>query len=987
MLTIFAKIQHHKFKNIQMYKPILISSFLIFYITALFSQNTSKQQWIDSVYQHLSIQERFGQLLMVRANQSYKPYNSEINKYIEDYNIGGICFFAAKAQEQLTQMNQWQSLSKTPMIIGIDAEWGLGMRLKNTISYPFQMTLGAIENDSLIYEMGYQIGLECKRIGVHLNFAPVVDVNNNPKNPVINSRSFGDNPQRVAEKAAMYMAGLQDAGIIATAKHFPGHGDTGSDSHKTLPVVNHNKKRLKEVELYPFQQLINKGLSGIMIAHLYVPAYENEKNVASTLSRKIVTELLKEDMGFQGLIVTDALDMKGVTKYFPSGEIEVKAMLAGNDILLLPENIPAAIEGLKKAYQSGRISEELLKTQCQKILSYKYDLGLDNWKPIENKNLIADLNSREGNAIKEKLFENAITLIQNKDSILPILKQKEQDLAIVSFGHKRHSTFERYALEYTDATFIYLPKSLSISQNDSIKQILDGFNTVIFNIGKTSIFPQKSFGITLSEIDLMDATAKKTKTIINLLGSPLAVQKFFKQPKKYHAFIVSHQDNKITQKLSAEMIFGALPFKGTMPIKVSDSIQTGYGIHTKSLGLIKFGKAENVGVNGDRLELEIDSIIKVGIKMKAFPGCQVSIAKNGYIIFEKNYGYQTYDSIIQVKDNTIYDIASITKVTASLPSLMYYYDKKKINLDAPISNYINYLENSNKADLTLRNILTHQARLTPWIPFYWYNIDSLGTLNSNVFQTHQDDTFSVRVAENIYIKEDYKYQIYDTILKSDLRDKAEYKYSDLGYFFVPQIIESFSNLPINTFVNQQFYQKLNIKHTSYHPRQHFNLLDIAPTEKDTLFRKQTIKGDVHDPGAAMLGGVCGHAGLFSTAKDLTILFQMYLQNGYYGGYQYIDTTTIAEFTRYQFDGNKNRRALGFDKPYKEYDELGPVCESASLKSYGHSGFTGTYVWADPKNQTVYVFLSNRVYPKTDNYKISKFDFRTNIHQALYNAEK
>ena len=970
-----------------MYKSLLIPSLLILFTSSLFSQMLSKKEWVDSIYQQLTIEERFGQILMVRANQSYQSYNPKIDQYIKDYNIGGICFFAAKAEDQLTQMNQWQAQAKTPMIIGIDAEWGLGMRLKNTISYPFQMTLGAIENDSLIYEMGYQIGLECKRIGVHLNFAPVVDVNNNPNNPVINSRSFGDNPQRVAEKAAMYMAGLQDAGIIATAKHFPGHGDTGSDSHKTLPVVEHNKTRLTEVELYPFQQLINKGLSGIMIAHLYVPAYEKEKNVASTLSPKIVTNLLKNQMGFKGLVVTDALDMKGVTKYFPSGEIEVKALLAGNDILLLPEDVPAAINGLTKALESGRISQELLKIQCKKILSYKYDLGLNNWKSIEEENLILDLQSRKGLAIKEKLFENAITLIQNKDQILPLKKQTKESLAIVSFGLKKHGTFEEYATKYSNATYIYLSKSFSIKQNESISHLLEKFEFVIFNIGKTSIFPQRSFGITASEIELINTTSQKTKTIINLLGSPLAAQKHFKQTEKYHAFIVSHQANKMTQKLSAEMIFGALPFKGNIPVKISDDIPSGFGIHTKSLGLIKYGKAENVGINGNRLEKEIDSIVRVGIKMKAFPGCQVSIAKNGYIIFEKNYGYQTYDSLIKVKDNTIYDIASITKVATSIPCLMYYYDKKEIDLDAPLSTYINYLEHSNKADLTLRNILTHQAKLTPWIPFYLYNIDSLGHLNPNVFQNHQDDIFSVRTAENLYIREGYKYKIYDTIAKSELRKKTEYKYSDLGYFFIPQIIENFSNLPIDQFAAHHFYQKLHLKHTTYHPRQHFDLFDISPTEFDTIFRKQIIRGDVHDPAAAMLGGVSGHAGLFSTAEDLTILFQMYLQNGYYGGYQYFDTITIAEFTRYQFDGQDNRRALGFDKPYKEYDKYGPVCESTSTQSFGHSGFTGTYVWADPKNQSVYVFLSNRVYPSADNYKISKFDFRTNIHQALYNAEK
>ena len=966
-------------------KKTLLLFLVVLLSSSIFAQSNNKNIWVDSVYNTLTIDERFGQLLMVRANHSKKPYNEKINSYIKDYNIGGICFFAAGPLQQLTQMNKWQKLAKTPLMISMDAEWGLGMRLDSTISYPFQMTLGSIEDDSLIYQMGLQIGKECRRMGIHMNFAPVVDVNNNPKNPVINSRSFGDDPMRVSRKAAMYMAGLQDAGIIATAKHFPGHGDTESDSHKTLPIVSHDTSRLKAVELLPYQQLINKGLSGIMIAHLYVPAYESEKNVATTLSPKVVSNLLRNEMGFKGLIVTDALDMKGVTKYFPAGEIEVRAMLAGNDILLLPEDVPKAIAGLKNALASGRITEDLLEKQCKKVLEYKYNLGLNNWKPASSKNLIPNLNSAKGKAIKEKLFENAITLVHNKNDILPLKNKKKEDLAIVSFGLKRNSNFERYASKYTDATYIYLPKSLTITQNDSIYKLLSTFKLVVFNIGKTTIFPQRSFGITSSEMELINLTSKNKQTIINLLGSPLAIQKYFKDPQDYDAFILSHQDNYLTQKISAEMIFGALSFKGKLPVKISDEYPAGFGINTKPLGVISFGQAENQGVNSNGLEKEIDSIVKAGIQMKAFPGCQICIARNGSIIFQKNYGYQTYDSLVSVKSETIYDVASITKVAASIPSLMYLYDKKKLNLDTAIITYLPYLENSNKENLTFRNILTHQSRLTAWIPFYWYNADSSGNLNQEVFQYQQDDIFSLRVAEGLYIDKDYRYKMYDTIVKSNLRKRKEYKYSDLGYYFVPQIIADHYDVPLNEFVFQKFYEPLNLKNTTYHPRRFFNLKDIAPTENDTLFRKQVIRGDVHDPGAAMLGGVCGHAGLFSTAEDLTVLFQLYLQRGYYGGVQYFDSTTIQEFTRYQFDGNDNRRALGFDKPFKKYDPYGPVCESASTSSFGHSGFTGTYAWADPENQTVYVFLSNRVYPRSDNYKISKFDIRTNIQQAIYNA--
>ena len=965
------------------------ASFLSIIISLLvinsFAQKSLKDNWIDSVYNSLNTNERLGQLLMVRANYSRKPYNTKIDQYIKDYNIGGVCFFASGPKQQLFQMNKWQEQSKVPMIVSIDAEWGLGMRLDSTISYPFQMTLGSIENDSLIYQMGLQIGKECKRLGIHMNFAPVVDINNNPKNPVINSRSFGDNPQSVADKAAMYMAGLQDAGMIATAKHFPGHGDTDTDSHKTLPIISHDTSRLMAVELLPYKELIKKGLSGIMVAHLYVPAYENGKNIATTLSAKIVTTLLKDKLKFRGLVVTDALDMKGVTKYFPSGEIEVRAFLAGNDILLLPEDVPAAILGLKTAIKSGRISEKLLEQRCKKILSYKYDLGLNKWKTISSNNLYSDLNSPKAMALKEKLFENAITLINNKADILPLNKKKEKELAIISFGLKPKGAFEKYTSKYTDASYFYLTKSLNSTQNDSVLNLISNFKYVIFNIGKTTIFPQRSFGIGSSELELINKATKTKHIIINLLGSPLAIQKYFKNPKLFDAFILSHQDNSLTQKLSAEMIFGALSFKGKLPVKISNNFPAGFGISTKALGIISYGAAENQNINSIQLENDIDSIVRAGITMHAFPGCQICIARNGSIVFQKNYGYQTYDSLISINNETIYDIASITKVAASIPSLMHLYDLNKLNLDTSISTYLPYLEHSNKADLTFRNILTHQARLTSWIPFYWYNTDSSGNLNPEVFRYQQNDIFSLRVAKGLYINRDYKYKMYDTIMKSKLRKRKEYKYSDLGYYFVPQIIEHLYNIPLNQFVLEHFYKPLNLKRTAYLPLRFFNIENIAPTENDTLFRKQVIRGDVHDPGAAMLGGVCGHAGLFSTAEDLTILFQMYLQKGYYGGHQFIDSLTIKEFTRYQFDGNKNRRALGFDKPFKKYDKYGPVCKSASRKSFGHSGFTGTYVWADPKNQTVYVFLSNRVYPRSDNYKISKFDIRTNIQQAIYNA--
>lgn len=967
-------------------KKIILFLFTTIISIALFSQNNKKSDWVDSVYYNLSLQERFGQLLMVRANQSHENYFKEIDTYIKNYGIGGVCFFSNGPEKQLHQTQIWQDSSKIPLMISIDAEWGLGMRLDSTISYPFQMTLGSIQNDSLIYEMGKQIGRDCKRMGIHLNFAPVVDINNNPDNPVINSRSFGDDPKSVAKKATAYMRGLQEEGIIATAKHFPGHGDTGSDSHYTLPLINHDKNRLDSIELYPYKKLINKGLTGVMVAHLYIPKLEDTKNLASTLSPKIVKGLLRDELGFDGLVVTDALDMKGVTKYFPSGEIEVRALLAGNDILLLPENVPAAINGLVKAYKSGRVSEELLEEKCKKILSYKYELGLNKKPILTTENLHQDLMRPKAIALRAKLYEESITLIENKD-ILPLMAQKEKELAIVSFGWVEGNRFEKSAKKYTNATYFYLNKNLSRTQNDSLARELNKFKYVIFNMGKTTIFPQRSFGLTSSEIELIQMIKNQESVIVNLLGSPLAIQKFFPHPEKFGAFIISHQDRYDTQRLSAEMIFGARSFKGKLPVTINSSFPAGFGLSTQTLGLIKDGFPENEGINRGVLKKKIDSIVTAGIEMRAFPGCQICIARNGSIIYQESFGYQTYDSILPVNNQTIYDLASLTKVTASVPVLMRLVDQNKLNLDKPISTFLPYLEGSNKENMIFRDILSHQARLTPWIPFYWYNTDSSGNLNPDVFKYSQDDNYNIRVAEGLYIKESYKYNMYDTILKSKLRKKKEYKYSDVGYYWVPQILEKYYNGSYDQFVDEYFYQPMHMRNTSYKPRNKFPLSRIAPTENDTLFRKQIIRGDVHDPGAAMLGGVCGHAGLFSTAEDICVLFQCYLQQGYYGGVQYFDTATVKEFTSYQHDGIKNRRALGFDKPFKKYDKYGPVCESASLSSFGHSGFTGTYVWADPDENLIYVFLSNRVYPKSDNYKISKYDIRTNIHQAIYDAIK
>ncbi len=924
---------------------------------------------------------------MVRANDAYKPYNPKIDEYIKTYGIGGVCFFSYDPIKQVQQTNQWQSASQVPLLISIDAEWGLGMRhKKQTISYPFQMTLGAITKDSLLYLMGRQIGEQCQRMGIQMNFAPVVDVNNNPNNPVINSRSFGDSPALVAQKAAQYMHGLQDAGLMATAKHFPGHGDTDTDSHLDLPSIPHNLERLHHTELAPFKALIKEGLNGIMIAHLFVPAIEKEANVASTLSPAIVQDLLKQEMGFKGLVVTDGLDMKGVTKHFAPGEIEVRAFLAGNDILLLPANVPAAIKGLSTAYTNGRISETTLAARCKKVLSMKYDLSLHTTPQISTKHLLQDLNKQTYKNLCQELYKEAIILLKN-DTILPLQPTKKAQTAIVNFGETNHyKNFRKAMPKNCKAKFYHINTTLSKKEIDSISNALANYTTVLFNIGNSSIFPQKNFGIKKSHVQCTYTTAKLTSTIVNLMASPMAAQKLFNNIAPFKAFIIAHQDTPDTQSLSAKMISGQLPFNGKLPIRLNEHYPQGSGLSTHNTIPLSPQYQVNDSINMSFLQQQIDSLVERGIKLQAFPGCQICINYKGKAIFEKSYGYFTYDSIQEVNENTIYDLASLTKVLASAPALMYLYQNQKIDLDRPLEQSVPYLNHTNKASLTWRHILSHQGRLKSWIPFYKFYMDEKdNSLNTNVFSKNKNNICTQKIAPKMYINPEYTQAIFDSIANSPLQDKTEYRYSDLGYYWVPDMVQRYTHLSFEDFLDQYFYKPMGLKNTFFRPLAYINPTRIPPTEDDTIFRKGIIKGYVHDPGAAMLGGVSGHAGLFSNAQEVCQLFRMYLQKGQYKGQQLLQAATIAEFTKHQFPDTDNRRALCFDKPYEIYDPKGPCCELVSDSSFGHSGFTGTYVWADPEYDLVYVFLSNRTFPNSSNHKISRYNFRTDIQEAIYKA--
>ncbi|MBI3501338.1 MAG: serine hydrolase [Bacteroidetes bacterium] len=946
---------------------------------------SNNQSWSDSVFTTLTPAQRIGQLFMVAAWSNEKTDTAEIKRLIDSCGIGGLIFFQGGPMRQATLTNYYQKISKVKLLISIDGEWGLNMRLDSTVQFPHQMTLGAIppNADSLIYLMGKEIARECKRLGIQVNLAPVVDVNNNPLNPVISNRSFGENKFSVTRKSLLYMKGLQDAGVLACAKHFPGHGDTESDSHKTLPVISHSKETIDTLDLFPFKEMFRQGIGSVMVAHLFIPALDTTKNTASTLSPKVVTGLLKKELKFDGLIFTDALNMKGVTKFYKPGEADVKALLAGNDVLLFSEDVPKAIAEIKNAMARGEITQEEIDSRCKKILLAKQWCGLNKYSPIDTANLFRDLNSYRTDYLNILLAENSVTLLKNEKKIIPLMNPDTLRIASVSIGTGVNNKLNEMLAWYSPVKNFSLPKESKRSETDTLLKKLLDYNLVIVTIAGTTN-PKNDFGITKQTVDFIRKVNRQSKTILAVFANAYSLQSLDTIADSTDAIVMGYENNDYMLNLSAQVIFGGVAAKGKLPVTASKKFPIGSGLNTPSPIRFKYTVPEEVGIDSKKLEA-IDTIVAHGISEKAFPGCEVFFAKDSKVFYYKSFGYHTYENRRMVKKDDIYDLASITKIAATTAAAMKLYDEKKINLDDSLGHYLPEVRFTDKANLRLREMLTHQAGLKDWIPFYLRTL-SKGEYKPGIYNKVKTAEYPTRVAAQLYIRKNYSDTLWKRIIESPVSSQKKYVYSDLDLLFIWRVIEGITKTPMDEYVQKNFYAPLGLSTMTYKPREKFSLSRIVPTEYDVKFRKQLVHGDVHDPAAAMLGGVAGHAGLFSDANDLGVMMQLFLQGGEYGGKRFIDTATVREFTKCQFCGD-NRRALGFDKPETNPTKDSPICDCVSYLSFGHQGFTGTITWADPEKNLVYVFLSNRVYPDSENNKITKMGIRSNILKAVYGAMK
>ncbi|MCU0448314.1 MAG: serine hydrolase [Bernardetiaceae bacterium] len=959
--------------------------------------------WADSVLATLTPEQRLGQLFMVAAfSNRDQAHVDEISRLITENHLGGLCFFQGGPVRQARLTNHYQRLSKVPLFISIDGEWGLGMRLDSTISYPLQMTLGAIEDDKAIYEMGTEVARQFRRLGIHINFAPDVDINNNPANPVINARSFGEDRDNVSRKALAYLRGMQDGGLMGCAKHFPGHGDTNVDSHYGLPVISGSRAKLDSLELYPFRQLFAAGVASAMVSHLQVPAIDPAANRPATISAKITTDLLQKELAFSGLIFTDAMNMKGVTNQFKTpGEADLQAFLAGHDVILYSADVPAALQRFKDALAKGEISQAEVDRRCRKILQFKERWGAKNPAPVDLNNLHADLHTPQAGWVRRKLTELSLTLLQNQDNLLPLQKIGKGELAALAIGGNPaefHAGLGRYASLPTFRTGAK-PADSTI---DSLASVLKKYKTLIVSVHGPARRPSED-GLPAQAIKLLEKLAKKHAVATVFFTNPYNLSRM-KEAKSLKAALMAYEDNIYTQDLAAQALFGGAVPRGSLPVSVLPHYPLGtkapYSIGPRATDKgarlpnyapgqtpthrLKYTVPEELGLDRQVLA-KADSLARLCVSAQAAPGCVVLAAQHGKVFYFKAFGQQVFDGpATQLHD--IYDLASITKISTSVAAAMKLTERGKFGPDKTWGQVDRRVRRSNKAHLLVREVLTHQAGLKAWIPFWKTRLDATGHLQPDLFKPDSAKAYPTRVASGIFVKKNFAADsLLPEILASPLTDKGEYVYSDLSYYFYPSLVKKLSGDTFEEFLQKQFYEPLGATTLGFNPWKKYPLAQIVPTEYDSAFRRQLLHGTVHDEGAALFGGVSGHAGLFGSANDLAKLIQMYLNQGWYGGQMYLAPATLAEFTRCQYcdpaDPTKgNQRALGFDRP-----RGANVAPSASARSFGHSGFTGTFTWADPENGLLYVFLSNRVYPTRNNNKLSELNIRTGIQEVFYEA--
>ena len=993
-----------------------IKLLVLFALLLLFFQSKSHSQfnlnkyldhpWVDSVFNSLSPDERIAQLIWIDANSGEDLQKQfQVAELVRKYNFGGLIFFAGKAVKQAELVNYYQSISKIPLIVAMDAEWGPGMRLDDIQPFPYNLTMGAVSDEKLITNCAASMAQQLKMLGVQVSLGPVADINTEPQNPIIGIRSFGESRDQVTRKCVAYMKGLQENGILAIAKHYPGHGNTRIDSHLFLPLLSVSRQQLDSMELYPFRKLAAEGIGGIMTAHLRVPALDNKSESPSSLSESAVEGVIRKEWNYQGLVITDAMNMGGVTGFGEPGKNEVLALKAGNDVIEFPVDGVLTLNAVKEAILLKTLTWDEINNKCRRVLAAKYLTGLNHHRPLPVAKLVENLNSSSVQFAQRQLMESALTLLENKNQLIPLQRLDTLRIAVLSIGSSVLTPFQKMLGNYTRINHFNLSDDFTETEATELINKLSSYNLIItgvhslFECKNRRTFPGNKttpddsthpYGATENLLNLLSRISLIKNSIIVLFANPYAANeiKDFGHPD---GLLIAYQNTTMAQELAAQLVFGGVGASGKLPVSLGTHYPLNAGLMIRQPIRLKYTQPEEVGLNSFKFNGSIDSIVNNALKNKAFPGCNVLIAKDGKVIFQKAYGFHTYEDRVPAQLDDIYDLASVTKVTGALPAFMKLYEEGKYQLDKPFSTYWpdwrkGFLHPSNKSDLTARELLTHQAGLIPDVLFWKETVNDKGLINK-WYRSEENERFNLEVAPGLYLDKEFKKHVYKAIRKSPLNSRGKYVYSDLFFVMAPAVITRLSGVDFTEYLDHNFYRPLGATTVTYQPSRKFSDDQIIPTEYDNYFRKRLIHGSVHDESSAVLGGISGNAGLFASANDLAKIVQMYVQFGTYGGRKYLNQSTLEEFTRIQFPRNNNRRGLGFDKPLinnqKFNRENSYPCPAVSPRSFGHSGFTGTFFWADPSNGLIFIFLSNRVYPTRENNKISEMNVRTDILQLVY----
>ena len=950
------------------------------------------KEWVETRLQGMSLKEKIGQLFIhTVAPQDTEPNRRNIRNAVKEYKVGGLLFSGGQLSTQVVLTNFAQEMAETPLLMTFDGEWGLAMRLKGTPSFPKNRVLGCIQDNELLYEYGLEVARQCREIGVHVNFAPVADVDNNPLNPVINTRSFGGDPRNVADKVIAYSRGLEEGGVLSVSKHFPGHGDTNVDSHKALPVLNFSRERMDSIELYPFRQAIQAGLGGIMVGHLEVPAFSKKP---ASISTEILS-LLQDELGFKGLAFTDALEMKGISN---NANLCAQTLIAGNDMLLAPRNLKRELDGVLNAVKNGQLTEEQITEKCRKVLTFKYALGLHQRQFVQLSGLEQRLNHPGVQQLMDRLEKAAVTVVSNDGGILP-LDVDQKKVVVLNIGTPaKGKAFCNQLKKYMQVDCIQAhPDSIT-----SISKRLGNYEKVIVAIHTEKYAAYQSMLNTLSaRLPLVYVYLTPMKRIYNKGNNW----------KKAAAVVMGHSGSVAVQHFVADVLMGREKATGRLSVEVKDYRKPGEGV-VVDLKTTKVYRPEDYGMNADVLA-RIDEIALEGIKAKAYPGCQILILKDGAPVYDKCFGTFTYGDSRKVTSDDIYDIASLTKTTATLLAVMKLYDQGKFGLTDPISKYVPVLQGSPKGRITIEDLLYHQSGLPGSWPFYREAIND-SSYTGAFFKARLDANHHQQVDRRLYVVDEFKYKDeYVSPLRSEeyplqvaegvfvnpafperilemiasdeipLRDRR-YRYSCLNFVLLKEMVEQISGMQMDKYLDQEFYAPMGMQHTLYSPLSRFKPEQIVPTvQKDYLRGRKELRGYVHDEIAAFMGGVSGNAGLFSNAHDVGKVYQMLAEMGQYDGKRYLSLETCQLFMNRK--SRLSRRGLGFDKPDATPGK-GPCADEAPLEVVGHTGFTGTCAWTDAKNGLVFVFLSNRIYPRPFDHKaLMSLNIRPRIQQVMYQA--